>query len=524
VCASLFPEKLDKVVLMAGVFLLAYFAGVLAVRLGLPAFLGYLGVGILLGLRGFPGDNLLDSFADLGVYFLLFTVGLGLRWERLLRREVLGTGAFQLLLLPVFALLLYFLGLAQAPLALLVLAVALINPSTVLLARLLQEKGELSALHGQIALGVSVFLDVASLALLILLGFQGVEPTGFLVLLLPLLRPLLVRLFALARGAELKLLLGVTLALSGVEIARFLGAPEALGAFFVGLGLSRHPGMGEVAERLWALREFFLLAFFVKVGMAVGPDGVYAGLALLLAVALKPLFLFFSLVYQGFRARIAFLVAVSLATYSEFALVAAGVLLSMGYLSPQGVGAVALAVGGSFLLGAPVLQRAHRLYDRWKPHLRRLERPGLHPDEEPHGALGARWLVVGMGRTGAAAYRFLTERGEAVLGLDSDPSKVAYHAAKGWRVLYGDAEDPALWESLDLSGIKGVILALPDLEARLRATRALRQKGYQGVVGAVSYAVEEDELLREAGVDIIFHPLLEAGERLAERVWERGSA
>ncbi|WP_244187338.1 NAD-binding protein [Thermus tenuipuniceus] len=84
---------------------------------------------------------------------------------------------------------------------------------------------------------------------------------------------------------------------------------------------------------------------------------------------------------------------------------------------------------------------------------------------------------------GAAAYRFLAEKGEGVLGLDSDPAKVEYHTAKGRRVLYGDAEDPALWEGLDLSGIRGVLLCLPDLEARLSAARALRAKGFAGVVG-----------------------------------------
>nr|WP_279232112.1 cation:proton antiporter family protein [Thermus albus] len=504
--------------------LLAFLSGVVLVRLGLPAFLGYLGIGLGLRLLGFPGDPLLEFFKDLGVYLLLFTVGLGLRLERLARREVWATGMFQLLLLPVFVGALYLLGLVRNPLALLVLAVAFINPSTVLLARVLQGKGELSALHGQLALGISVFLDVVSLALLILVGFQGVGPLGFLVLAFPLLRPLLARLFHLASNAELKLLLGVGLALLGVELARFLQAPEALGALFMGLGLSRYPGVGEVAERLWALRETFLVAFFIWAGMAVGPDGVLAGLVLLLLLGLKPVFLFLPLVRQGFRARTAFLVGAGLGTYSEFGLVVAGVLYGLGQLTPQGVGAVALAVGGSFLLGALVIQKAHVLHERWKLSLERWERPGLHPDEEPQGALGVRWLVVGMGRTGAAAYRFLAGRGERVLGLDSDPAKVEYHSSKGRRVLYGDAEDPALWEGLDLNGVKGVVLALPDLEARLRAARALRAKGFRGVVGAVSYSPGEDAPLKEAGVDVVFHPLLEAGERLAERVWEKSEA
>ena len=267
---------------MAGILLFAYFSGVLATRLGLPAFLGYLGVGVALGVAGFAGDPLLHLFANLGIYLLLFTVGLGLRPGRLVRKEVWLTGAFQLLLLPVLALALHALGLVQNPLALLVLAVALVNPSTVLLARVLQGKGELAALHGQVALGVSVFLDVVSLTLLILLGFQGVGPSGFLVLAFPLFRPLLARLFHLAQGGELQLLLGLALALLGAELARLLQAPEALGALFMGLGLARYPGAGEMAERLWALRETFLLAFFLRAGLAVGPDGVFAGLLLLL--------------------------------------------------------------------------------------------------------------------------------------------------------------------------------------------------------------------------------------------------
>ncbi len=509
---------------MPGVLLLTYLSGVLLVRLGLPVFLGYLGVGMALRLLGFSGDPLLDFFKDLGVYLLLFTVGLGLRTERLIRREIWATGIFQLLLLPVFMAALYALGLGQNLLALLVLAVALINPSTVILARVLQGKGELSALYGQLALGISVLLDVVSLALLILAGFQGVGPSGFLVLAFPLLRPLLARLFHLALSPELKLLFGVTLALLGAELARFLQAPEALGALFMGLGLSRYPGAGEVAEKLWALREVFLVAFFLWAGMAVGPDGVLAGLVLLILLGLKPVFLFLSLVRQGFRARTAFLVGVGLGTYSEFGLVAAGVLQGLGQMTPQGVGAVALAVGGSFLLGRSMVQKAHLLYERLKPWLKGWERPGLHPDEEPQGALGARWLVVGMGRMGTAAYRFLAEQGEGVLGLDSDPGKVEYHTAKGRRVLYGDAEDPALWEGLDLNGVKGVVLALPDLEARLRATKALRAKGFGGVVGAVSYAQEEDARLLEAGVDVVFNPLLEAGERLAEKVLQASEA
>ncbi|MER3451563.1 MAG: potassium transporter KefC, partial [Thermus sp.] len=94
------------------------------------------------------------------------------------------------------------------------------------------------------------------------------------------------------------------------------------------------------------------------------------------------------------------------------------------------------------------------------------------------------------------------------------------HRAKGRRVLYGDAEDPELWERLRTNNLKGVILALPDLEAKLRAIQGLRQNGYPGLIAATSFHLEEDPILEAAGADLLFHPFAEAGERLAERAWE----
>jgi Trk K+ transport system NAD-binding subunit len=149
--------------------------------------------------------------------------------------------------------------------------------------------------------------------------------------------------------------------------------------------------------------------------------------------------------------------------------------------------------------------------------LLRFERKGQHADDEPTSLGGAEWLVVGMGRTGGAAYKMLASQGFRVLGLDADEGKLDAHRAKKRQVRYGDAEDPELWQRLDLSGLKGVLLTLPDLEAKLRAAQGLKQRGFSGIIAATSYHREEDPLLQEAGVTLISRPFAEAGERLAER-------
>jgi voltage-gated potassium channel Kch len=87
-------------------------------------------------------------------------------------------------------------------------------------------------------------------------------------------------------------------------------------------------------------------------------------------------------------------------------------------------------------------------------------------------------------------------------------------------VLYGDAEDPELWERLELSGIRGVLLTVPDFEAKLRAVEGLRRRGFTGLIAVTSYHREEDPAFEKLGVSLIFHPFAEAGERLAERALE----
>lgn len=87
--------------------------------------------------------------------------------------------------------------------------------------------------------------------------------------------------------------------------------------------------------------------------------------------------------------------------------------------------------------------------------------------------------------------------------------------------MYGDAEDPELWELIDLSAVKSVVLALPDLEAKLLAARWLRERGFTGLLAASSFHLEEDPLLTDAGVNFVCHPFREAGVKLAENVLEK---
>ncbi len=128
---------------------------------------------------------------------------------------------------------------------------------------------------------------------------------------------------------------------------------------------------------------------------------------------------------------------------------------------------------------------------------------------------------MGMGRVGAGAYRFFSQRKQRVVGLDSDPGKVEEHKRKGRRVLYADAEDPGLWQNIDLSGVRAIMLAIPDREANTIASRQLRLAGYKGLICATALFPEEVKEIIEAGADVAYYYYDEVGVGFAENIWER---
>jgi glutathione-regulated potassium-efflux system ancillary protein KefC len=105
-----------------------------------------------------------------------------------------------------------------------------------------------------------------------------------------------------------------------------------------------------------------------------------------------------------------------------------------------------------------------------------------------------------------------------VVGLDADPTVLEKLLAEGKRVIYGDAEDPELWSGLPLDRVKGIILTLPEFDARCSATRQLRKRGFQGQIGTICYLPEEKDQLEGLGANLMIHPLVEAGNQLARQI------
>ncbi len=498
----------------------AYVAGWLGVRLGFPPLVGYLVAGFGLHLAGVRLTPAISSFAEIGVWLLLFTVGLKLRLQNLVRAEVIGVGGLHLLINAALLATVMFGALGGDTIWF--VAIGLAFSSTVMAIKLLEDKRELNSYHGRVAVGILILQDLVAIVLLALSGAKNPTLWALVFLALPLLRPLALRVLSRSGHDELLLLFGLALALAGGAVAKLVGISPELGALLMGAMLAGHAQTTELSRVLWGLKESFLVAFFLTIGLGGLPSAELLGWgALILALLpVKALIFFMLLTRFGLRARTAFVISVALGSYGEFALITAAPLITSGRLDPGWASLLGLVVAVSLAVAAPLNRAVHRLFDRFEPMLSRFERPVMHADREPTKLGRARWLVVGMGRTGGAAYKQLESAGERVVGLDSDPDKLKRHRAKGRRVLYGDAEDPELWDQLELGNLTGVIVTAPDFEARTRALVGLKRRGFTGRIAVLSHHTEEEPELERLGATLVFRPFSEAGAILAQRALE----
>src|SRR5262249_57191335 len=102
-----------------------------------------------------------------------------------------------------------------------------------------------------------------------------------------------------------------------------------------------------------------------------------------------------------------------------------------------------------------------------------------------------------------------------IVGIDSDPGKIESNIKQGRRVAYADADDPSFWLRLNLDRLRAIMLALPSFEAKVSAARALRRRGFKGLISATHLYPEEYASIISAGCDVSYNYYTEAGGGVA---------
>lgn len=491
---------------------------------------GFLAAGFVLKFLGYETSPTLQSLADLGVTLLLFSIGLKLRLETLLKPQVWASTSLHMVAsIVVFGMLVFalsilgvrlFTGVDLATASL--IAFALSFSSTVFAIKALEEKRELTSVHGRVAIGVLVMQDI--LAVIFITASAGKVPSLWALALfgLPLLRPVFYAIMERCGHGELLPLFGLFASLVvGAEAFQLVGLKADLGALVLGVLLSRHPRANEISNSLLAFKDILLIGFFINIGLT-GTLSLETFLIAVLLLAFMPLkagLFFWLLTKLRLRARSALFASLALCTYSEFGLIVGAIGVSLGLLTPDWLSVIAFALALSFVIASPVNTMAQSFYIRFHDVLARFESPNRLPEEMPIDVGQIRIAILGMGRVGAGAYDAMRERyGEIVLGLESDPFKVERHQEGGRRVERADGTDPDFWTRVAPKQFNLVMLTLPDLKANLDVIRQLKESGFEGRIVAAARYADDREKMEKAGVDMAVDVFSEAGSGFADDV------
>ncbi len=517
--------------------MMAFLVGLAVKQLALPPLVGFLGAGFVLSMMGVESSGTLSQLADLGIYLLLFSIGLKLDLRSLARPEVWGVASVHMLMttgaigLGVFALAWVGLGMfAELGLGTaLLVAFALSFSSTVFAVKVLEEKAEMASRHGCEAIGVLIMQDLFAIVFLTVSTGKVPSPWALLLLALPLARrPLRMILDRVGHG-ELVLLMGLLLVVGSTQLFELVKMKPDLGALLAGILLGSHPKAGEMAKSLMGLKDLFLVAFFLTIGLQGVPSLEQVGVAALLVLLLpaKVAMYFWLMTRFRLRSRTATLSSLPLSNFSEFGLIVGAVAVQAGWISGQWLVVVALAMSMSFIIAAPFNARAHSLFGRWSGKLQNFETSKRLPDDQ-HITLDRpiQAVVIGMGRVGTAAYdALLSHYGDGLIGLDMDPTNAAKLSEHGRVIIAGDATDPDFYARLNpASTCELVVIALQHTPEVVAITRLLRETGYTGRIVAMARYRDEIELLRAAGVDSPHYLHEEMGIGLARSAIEEVAA
>ena len=254
---------------------IAFVLGFVMRILGFPPMLGFLVAGFVLNFLGVEDSEVLERISNLGILLLLFTIGLKLNIRSLFRRHVWQGGAVHMLVtVVIFSLLLfslrylsihYFSELNAG--AILIISFALSFSSTVFAVKVLEEKGEMQSLMGKTSIAILIIQDI--LAVIFITASKGDFPSVYALLLLgfPLLRKPLLWLMNRSGHGEMMVLFGFLLALSIAEIFTLVGLKPDLGALAAGLIVANSSKSEELSKTLLHFKEFFLIAFFLRIGL-----------------------------------------------------------------------------------------------------------------------------------------------------------------------------------------------------------------------------------------------------------------
>ena len=526
--------------------LLAVAVGVVVVcrLLHLPVVLGYLTVGIMIGphaLGWIPDAAGTRHLAEFGVVFLMFSIGLEFSLARLhsMKRTVFGLGSAQ-----VMVTLLLVMGVAMLSgldwRASLVLGGVLAMSSTAIASKMLVERAEMNAPHGQQIMGVLLFQDLAVVPLLIVIPALASAPSALpMTLGLALLKAAVVliallffgqrtmrpwfHLVARQRSPELFMLNVLFITLGLAYLTEMAGLSLALGAFVAGILIAETEYRYQVEEDIKPFRDVLMGLFFVTIGMMLDVEFMFAHLGWVVLLLLGILLIKAAIVAVLVRWfvgdwGVAVRSGLWLSQAGEFGFVLLTLAGGVSLLSPTVMQIMLAAMLLSMLAAPLLLQHAETIVRHISPNEWMNRAMQIHQIAVQSMSSNTHVIICGYGHSGQALARFMEQEKIKFIALDLDSRCVQEAVAAGESVVYGDAAKREILLAAGLMRAKTLVVSYNDVHSALKILHHVKElRPDLPVVVRTSDDTYVEEL-KQAGAAEVVAEVLEGGIMLASQV------
>ncbi len=500
-------------------------------KINLPSVLGYLLVGMLAGhhtLGLISESAAIEQIAEIGVVFLLFTIGLEVSIPKLMSMKniVFGIGLAQVLLSTISTMgLAIWLGMSWQ--ASFVVGGALALSSTAIVVKQLTEQHELHSRHGHIALGVLLFQDLAVVPFLVLIPIFALPDGGSL--FMPISIALLKGAFAFGviylvgthlirpvthwisstYSSELFTLFILLITLLAASLTWQLGLSLAMGAFLAGIMLAETEFQHQVQTEIRPFKDVLMGLFFISVGTQFNPQVlIHEPLAVFLLTLVlmfgKGLGIMLIAKLSGNETGVSIRSGLSLGQGSEFGFALLGVGLSSGLLSLEVSQPIIAAIVFSMTLSPMIIRYNGRIAKRLSPNYLDQQKQNEIHIEQAADHISDHIIICGFGRTGQNLSLFLKQANIPFLALELEPELIQENWDAGEPVYYGDSSHPEVLKHAGIDHARAVVITFHDFNISHHITRTIKQLQHNiPVIVRTRDDLHLEELLEMGATEVI---------------------
>lgn len=521
---------------LAVVLVVATLMALIMRRLKQPLIVGHILTGILVGpsmLHLIEDKHSFETFSEIGIALLLFIIGLELSVGVIKRlgKPVFLTAAAILMTVGTIG---FLLGVAFGftSTEAVLLGLAMFFSSTIIIAKVLSDKKEISRLNGQIAIGVILLDDIiATFALLFVAASSSGEALGPAEIGLLLLKGAAVvavlalvatkilprALKSIAKSQELLFLFALAWGFGIASAVSAVGFSIEIGALFAGVALAHLPYAHQIGARLKPLRDFFVVLFFISLGEHLQFEQLSQALipALIISaivLALKPLVVMTSLGLLGYTRRTSFKTGINLSQISEFSIILIVLAASTGMVSAELSAIVTIVALLTITVSTYLMQYDNVLYQKFDRRLRMFERNGAV--DAAHESHEYPLVLFGFQNGGHQYLKTFRSLKQKYVVVDYDPEIIEELHRSNIPYLYGDATDPELLAEIHMEGAKLVVNTIGDHTINTSLVKYIRKKNKDTVIVCYSSSYNEAAELYQLGVSYVMLPHFIGSERL----------